>query len=167
MKTILLLFLVSCLPCYAHIGETIDQSIKRYGTAYDIKEPAPLCKDMSFMTGAFYVKASFYKGVCVGLNISKSDISGLRELSDAEIKAILDQNSDGATWGEFERIPDSSGEIWETQCKRSDGTFAYWVPLDKKVQPYSINILGPDIDDYDAAYKAAQLNAAKKETNGL
>ena len=69
MKSVLLMFfLTSLLPCFARLGETVEQSIARYGAPDSFRQTfSPDSKNLEFTVSdarhadAFKIVAGFYK----------------------------------------------------------------------------------------------------------
>ena len=157
------LFLTLSLPCFARVGETIDQSIQRYGPQYKAGDLAPDCKMLVFETGKYEVSAGFYQGKCVVLLISKLPKPSI--MSEEEVDAVLAQNSDGNTWGKPVAISEDDGGVANT-CKRSDGVEAFW-----KEYGHNITFFGEGSKTYQAAVDLAERQkkaaAAKQGASGL
>jgi len=166
MKTTMipLLVFVAVATCHARLGETLEQSIVRYGKPVDaINHPAPDCAEAIFHVGHFEVTADFYKDVCTELSIVKgapvspgSDVFSPEVLSQEEAAAIVAQNADGSAWGApvIDDVQGSSAYAWT----RQDGAVASWmtglplVSIRAQVNPYR---------------EAAAQGAARKEAQGL
>jgi hypothetical protein len=102
MKTFLFLLLVT-FPCFANIGETPEQSIKRYGTPVLSKDESlnvPYSKWMSFDHVPYQIIVRFYQDKCANLSFTKME------------------NADGKTWGQ--PTTDSVFTVWT----RSNGVTA-------------------------------------------
>ena len=85
-------------------------------------------------------------------------------MTDAEVKAIMDQNADGFTWGNYDAAPEEVSEMMTT-WHRSDGVRAIFMKgggiltLNDKDELYEMAVLRDK--------QKQKADAAKKETNGL
>ena len=159
------------LPCYARLGETVEQSIQRYGQPTSNGDQAQDCKILIFKRAPFEIIANFYQDKCVALTFYKRQANSdgtlgeeNQPLSDEEIKGLMEQNSDGKTWGQPTTSEASDCVIWV----RPDGVVVtydknnYWLMFrrnDSAFSAYSTAIKEAD--------KKQKRDEVKKETNGL
>jgi len=100
MKTFLLLFLISSLPCFARLGETEDQCIARYGLPTYLMNDCGRAKEESFSKNNFTIDIVFLDGKSVEelyWHPRDSD-GGVCNVSDAEASELLADNAAGGTW---------------------------------------------------------------------
>jgi hypothetical protein len=113
-STVILFLLLSMLPCFARLGETVDQSKARYGDPLPgmIEQTAPNCQVMVFRKENFKLTACFFQGVCCELLIEKiQNVAGIwadEKMSDGELQGLVDENSEGNKWGPMQI--DQAGE---------------------------------------------------------
>jgi hypothetical protein len=114
--TLFLLLLGVANICQARIGDTLDQTIERYGKPV---HKAASNEFVMFKEGSYYVTVHFHDGKTDAINYVKagSDTSAKRVFSDAEIEMLLKINGNGQTW---KGSPAKAGiQEWKTE----DGKF--------------------------------------------
>jgi hypothetical protein len=95
-------------PSRAGLGETLDQSIQRYGAVLARTQMSHLPVNEAtmrydFSKNGFNVQVAFVGGKAAWMIYSKEDKSAIFE---TEIKTILDNNAEGSTWSAGTSKPD-------------------------------------------------------------
>ena len=91
MKTIFpLLFLLITIPCHARIGETLDESVARYGPVF---KEAPY--GTIFKKGDFDIQVHFFEGKTDYLTIIKDPGAAVQDITPEELEALLAANFNG------------------------------------------------------------------------
>jgi|GEM_PF-1489373 len=157
---IALFSLAFTLSCFARLGETVEQSVDRYGVPVQTIKVCDNCELLVFRKSGFEVTACFYKGTCTSLSVSALTGESFKSApSEAECDAILLENSEASKWGKSQKVGDD--KIW----KREDGGFAVRKFMD------SLTMVSPDNVKFSEEEKAAEAAASKAKaqntTSGL
>lgn len=142
-----------CLPCFARIGESEDQSVTRYGqpdqaSAEEFTQDGHRVKEESFHKGAYRIEVTFLDGKACILYFYKDAGSAINY---ADEKAILEANSEGVGW-----TPSKERDRWDS----SNGKI-YACLLDKTSFTISVK------DSVDLIYGLRIKNKAKTDASGL
>ena len=104
---LLTLSLCAAMPVWARLGDTEAQSQARYGApAPELAAPGdkpllPGAKEAIYSFGAYRVRAAFVNNVAVRIEYAHLPEAGaLKQLTDPEIKAILDAEKATYSWKE-------------------------------------------------------------------
>jgi len=125
MRTFLLavsLVVITLMPAQAHLGETLEQCIARYGAPTGTTTDNDGNKTADFLKDGVIVGITFLNGKAAYELYMKADAS---ELSATELKTLLEADSDAKnTWSEYKNTDQLKS--WN----RTDNAFAaYAIPI--------------------------------------
>jgi hypothetical protein len=117
-KIVITTLLALAFPAMARIGETPAECIKRYGEAVKINRED---NSMSFVKSGFFIHVVFLEGKAGQLFVCKNEqdaLGNFKEMSEAEIEALLKSNRGEGEWKKEEQLIDINPRWMNQKEKR-------------------------------------------------